>query len=121
MRIRTGFQAKERTIAQYHAVPGQNLVNLVQLLGAQRCDRCARQFPYMGLTLRILDRQGDCSPVAGQSLLLSAKFGIEVAARQLKQRICRVFFNEWRENAERFLILLIVAMQIQRKIKTRNV
>ena len=54
-------------------------------------------------------------------MLLSAKFGVEVAARQLKQRICRVLFNEWCENAERFFILLVVTMQIQREIKARNV
>ena len=32
-------------------------------------------------------------------MLLSAKLGIEVAARQLKQWICRVFLNERAENA----------------------
>jgi len=42
--------------------------------------------PHSGPRLRL-------RAIAGQSLLLSAKFGVEVAARQLKQRICRVLFQ----------------------------
>ena len=92
--------------------PAGKLSESSSALRAKRCNRCAHQLPYMGLTLRILDLQGACSTIAGQSLLFSAKFGVEVAPRQLKQRICRVFFCEWCENVERFLILLIVAVQI---------
>jgi len=54
------------------------------LFRAQRRDRCAHQLVDTGLTLRILDRQGACGAITGQGLLLSAKFGIQVTARQLK-------------------------------------
>ena len=62
----------------------QGFMNPVQSLRAKGCDRCENQFLNTRLTLRILDRQGACGAITGQSLLLSAKFGIEVAARQLK-------------------------------------
>src|SRR6266446_3810372 len=75
----------------------------------------------MALTLRILDWQSVCGVITGQSLLLPAKFGIQVAARQLKQRVCRVFLGERGENAERFFVLLLVTVQVQREIKARDV
>ena len=75
----------------------------------------------MILALCILDRPRACGAITSQSLLLSAKFGIEVAARQLKQRVCRVFFSERAENAERLFILLIVTMQVQGEIKSGDI
>jgi len=73
------------------------------------------------LTLRILDRRGACGAIASQSLLLSAKLGIEVAARQLKERIGRVLFNERAEDSKRLFILLIVTMEIQCEIEACEV
>jgi len=70
--------------------------------------------PHPGLARRL-------RAIASQSLRLSAKLGIEVAARQLKERIGRVLFNERAEDGERFFILLIVTMEIQRKIEAREV
>src|SRR5258708_21628136 len=91
------------------------------LLRAQCSNGCAHQIVDTGLTFRILERQGTCDAITCQSLLLSAKFGIEVAARQLKQWIRRVLFYERAADIERRLILLIVTMQIQREIKARDV
>jgi len=72
-----------------------------------------------GLTLRILDRRGACGAITSQSLRLSAKLH-RVAARQLKERIGRVLFNERFEDSERLFILLIVTMKIQREIEARR-
>src|SRR6266481_9847275 len=94
---------------------------LAIVLHAQRCDRCTHELPDTGLTLRILDWRGACGAIASQSLQLSAKLGIEVAARQLKERIGRVLFNERAEDGERLFILLIVTMEIQREIEARDV
>jgi len=54
------------------------------LLRAERSDRCAHQLLDTRLTIHIADRRGAGGAIAGQRLLLSAKFGIEVAARQLE-------------------------------------
>src|SRR5437016_2230538 len=113
------WRGKSRGV--YVKICGCDFAGPASLFGTKRCDRYARQFMNMLLTLRILDRQGACGPITSQSLLLSAKFGIEVATRQLKQRVCRVFFSKRAENAERFFILLIVTVQVQSQIKAREV
>ena len=56
-------------------------------LQAQGCNGGARQVLDMGLTVRVLDRQGGGGAIAGQGELLSAEFGVEVTARELKDRI----------------------------------
>ena len=72
----------------------------------------------MGLALRVLDRQGACGAITDQGELLSAEFGVEVAARELEERICWILFDERADDGEGFFILLIVTMEIQREIKT---
>ena len=73
-----------RIAVEYRPILRLNPVYVILLFRAQRCDRCAHQLVDTGLTLRILDRQGACGAITGQGLLLSAKFGIQVTARQLK-------------------------------------
>jgi hypothetical protein len=91
------------------------------VLHAQRGNRDARQFLNMRLTLSILEGQSACGAVTGKRLLLTAKFGKEVATRQLKQGIFGVLLDERGEDRERFFILLIVTMQVQREIEARDV
>ena len=57
------------------------------LLQSQCGDGCAYQVLEMGMTFGILDRQGACSSIARQGLLLSAQLGVKVAARHLKERV----------------------------------
>jgi hypothetical protein len=66
------------------AQSGHDSVRSICLLRAEGCDRGAHQILDTSLTLCILDLQSTCGVIAGQSLLFPAKFGVEVAARQLK-------------------------------------
>jgi len=99
---------------------------LSSLLFSARADcpqsrqRRAHQSLDMGLTLGVLDRQGARGSITGQSLRLAAQLGIEVAARQLEERVRRILFHERAYDAERLFVLLIVAMQVQGEIKARD-
>jgi len=53
-------------------------------LHCQCSNGCAHQILEMGSALRILEGQFASGAITGQSLLLPAKFGIEIAARKLK-------------------------------------
>ena len=74
-------RANRSIAARYRPV---RRLNTVHLFRAQRGNRCAHQLLDMALTLSILDWQGACGAITGRGLLLSAKFCIKVAARQLK-------------------------------------
>ena len=82
-RIRTG-ESQTRGKHRYRPVRRPNTVEAIHLFRAQRGNRLAHQLLDMTPTLSILDWQGACGAITGRGLLLSAKFCIEVAARQLK-------------------------------------
>ncbi len=54
-------------------------------------------------------------------MLLAAKLGVQVAARQLKDRIRGILLRQWANDRESAVILLIVAMKVHGEIKASRV
>ena len=77
---------------------------------AEGLDRDADQFTDADLALRIRQNQSPCSAIAGQRQFLPAKFCVEIAAGQLKERIRRIFFGQRTDHTQRLFILQIVTM-----------
>src|SRR6267378_4576391 len=94
---------------------------LVTAASAECLDRHAHQVTDARLALCIGHCQGPCRAITGQRLFLPAKFCIEVATGQLEKRVCRIFFRQRTNHAQRLFILLIVTMEIQREVKASEI
>jgi hypothetical protein len=77
----------------------------------------ARQVLDMSAAFVILDWSRGGGTVAGQGLRFAAEFRVEISPGELKQRVGGIFVDERADNGERSFVLLVVAVEVQGKIK----
>src|SRR5690349_4350956 len=81
--------------------------------------RRSHKILYVLLAVRIIHLRRGSSAIALTSLLFPPKLGKKVAACQLKESICRIFFDQRTNHFKGPCILLVVVMEIDCEIKTR--
>ena len=72
------------------------------------------------LTLEVAHLQRSGSAITEQCWLFAAELGVEIAARQLKERVGGIFLRQRADDGQGVLILLVVTIQIHGEIKASH-